>query len=303
MNKITRSKALFSGLGVALVTPFLENSSVDYQSLTTLALHTMKGGVDFLVLFGTTGESPTVSIEERKEALYKVHEVTEGKIPIVLGVGGNDTLRLVERLHNLPNDLLAGILSVTPYYNKPSQEGLYKHFSLLAENTPLPLILYNIMGRTGVDLLPDTVQRLRRDYPQRIVAIKEATGKLERVVELVESNDEDFTVLSGDDHLTHEFMRAGARGAISVVANIYPQWVKSIIADYTSPEAQYRDMALGQCYKQLFAEGNPSGIKEWLHLMGHIATPTLRLPLVNVSEALREEMKASIENLQKLGAC
>lgn len=140
-------------------------------------------------------------------------------------------------------------------------------------------------------------------YPEKIVAIKEASGSLERVVELIQSNDEDFTILSGDDGLTHEFMRAGAKGAISVVANIYPQWAKSIIADYTSPEAQYRDLALAQCYQQLFAEGNPSGIKSWLHLMGYISTPTLRLPLVNVSDALCEEMKSSIQRLQTLGAC
>ncbi|KGN98103.1 hypothetical protein HQ36_04100 [Porphyromonas gingivicanis] len=303
MDKPTCSKTFFSGLGVALVTPFLQDGSLDFQSLETLVRHTIRGGVDFLVLFGTTGESPTVSIEERKEALYRVHKVTEGSVPIVLGVGGNDTRLLVERLHNLPNELLAGILSVTPYYNKPSQEGLYRHFALVAENTPLPVILYNIKGRTGVDLCPETVQRLRQDYPQKIVAIKEASGSLERVVELIQSNDEDFTILSGDDGLTHEFMRAGAKGAISVVANIYPQWAKSIIADYTSPEAQYRDLALAQCYQQLFAEGNPSGIKSWLHLMGYISTPTLRLPLVNVSDALCEEMKSSIQRLQTLGAC
>ncbi len=303
MNKTTCSKALFSGLGVALVTPFHPDGSVDYESLETLVHHTVKGGVDFLVLFGTTGESPTVSLSERQDTLYRVYQITEGKVPIVLGVGGNDTALLIDRLRQLPNELLSGILSVTPYYNKPSQEGLYRHFALVAENTPLPIILYNISGRTGVDMKPDTVQRLRRDYPDNIVAIKEASGSLERVIELIEKNDEHFTVLSGDDCLTHEFMRAGARGAISVVANIYPQWSKSIIADYTSPEAQYRDLALAQCYQQLFAEGNPSGVKTWLHLMGYIASPSLRLPLVNVSDTLREEMLVSIQRLQSLEAC
>lgn len=303
MNPCIPTQSLFSGLGVALVTPFNKAGRIDIESLQNLARHTQRGGVDYIVLFGTTGESPTVSIEERREAIQVVHSATDGLVPLVLGVGGNDTIRLIERISHLNTEHLSGILSVSPYYNKPNQEGLYRHFSLVAENSPLPIILYNIPGRTGVDLLPETVHRLRNDYPQQIVAIKEATGKLDRVVKLVSSIDSGFTVISGDDCHTLEFMRAGAKGAISVIANAYPRWAKSIIADYSSPEAQDRDLSFKLGYHQLFVEGNPSGIKEWLYLMGLIKSPTLRLPLTNISESLKEEMTQSIKKLHSLNAC
>ncbi|MFC2270318.1 MAG: dihydrodipicolinate synthase family protein, partial [Porphyromonas endodontalis] len=197
---------------------------------------------------------------------------------------------------------IQGILSVVPYYNKPSQEGIYQHFAAAAQTSDKPIILYNIRSRTGVDMDPDTVLRLRNNFPDKIVAIKEASGVEDRVTKLASLLDPAFTILSGDDHSTLELIHQGANGAVSVVANAYPAWTKELIDMAGSERAVEIDNAFAACYRLLFEEGNPAGIKEWLYKMQLINTPTLRLPLTRVSDKLSQKMEQSIDTLMKLGA-
>lgn len=294
--------AQFMGLGVALVTPFLVDGQVDYQSLGAIVRNIVASKADFIVVFGTTGESPVVTREEVEKVLSAVRREAEPNYPIVLGLGDNSTQRLIERLSLANSYDIQGILSVVPYYNKPSQEGIYQHFSAAAQTSDKPIILYNIRGRTGVDMDPDTVLRLRNNFPDKIVAIKEASGIEDRVTKLASLLDPAFTILSGDDHSTLELIHQGANGAISVVANAYPAWAKELIDMAGSERAVEIDNAFAACYRLLFEEGNPAGIKEWLYKMQLINTPTLRLPLTRVSDKLSQKMEQSIDTLMKLGA-
>lgn len=294
--------AQFMGLGVALVTPFLVDGQVDYQSLGAIVRNIVASKADFIVVFGTTGESPVVTREEVEKVLSAVRRETGPNYPIVLGLGDNSTQRLIERLSLANSYDIQGILSVVPYYNKPSQEGIYQHFSAAAQTSDKPIILYNIRGRTGVDMDPDTVLRLRNNFPDKIVAIKEASGIEDRVTKLASLLDPAFTILSGDDHSTLELIHQGANGAISVVANAYPAWIKELIDMAGSERAVEIDNAFAACYRLLFEEGNPAGIKEWLYKMQLINTPTLRLPLTRVSDKLSQKMEQSIDTLMKLGA-
>ena len=294
--------AQFMGLGVALVTPFLVDGQVDYQSLRAIVRNIVASKADFIVVFGTTGESPVVTREEVEKVLSAVRREAGPNYPIVLGLGDNSTQRLIERLSLANSYDIQGILSVVPYYNKPSQEGIYQHFSAAAQTSDKPIILYNIRGRTGVDMDPDTVLRLRNNFPDKIVAIKEASGIEDRVTKLASLLDPAFTILSGDDHSTLELIHQGANGAISVVANAYPAWTKELIDRAGSERAVETDNAFAACYRLLFEEGNPAGIKEWLYKMQLINTPTLRLPLTRVSDKLSQKMEQSIDTLMKLGA-
>ena len=294
--------AQFMGLGVALVTPFLVDGQVDYQSLRAIVRNIVASKADFIVVFGTTGESPVVTREEVEKVLSAVRREAGPNYPIVLGLGDNSTQRLIERLSLANSYDIQGILSVVPYYNKPSQEGIYQHFSAAAQTSDKPIILYNIRGRTGVDMDPDTVLRLRNNFPDKIVAIKEASGIEDRVTKLASLLDPAFTILSGDDHSTLELIHQGANGAISVVANAYPAWTKELIDLAGSERAVEIDNAFAACYRLLFEEGNPAGIKEWLYKMQLINTPTLRLPLTRVSDKLSQKMEQSIDTLMKLGA-
>ena len=294
--------AQFMGLGVALVTPFLVDGQVDYQSLRAIVRNIVASKADFIVVFGTTGESPVVTREEVEKVLSAVRREAGPNYPIVLGLGDNSTQRLIERLSLANSYDIQGILSVVPYYNKPSQEGIYQHFSAAAQTSDKPIILYNIRGRTGVDMDPDTVLRLRNNFPDKIVAIKEASGIEDRVTKLASLLDPAFTILSGDDHSTLELIHQGANGAISVVANAYPAWTKELIDMAGSERAVEIDNAFAACYRLLFEEGNPAGIKEWLYKMQLINTPTLRLPLTRVSDKLSQKMEQSIDTLMKLGA-
>lgn len=294
--------AQFMGLGVALVTPFLVDGQVDYQSLGAIVRNIVASKADFIVVFGTTGESPVVTREEVEKVLSAVRREAGPNSPIVLGLGDNSTQRLIERLSIANSYDIQGILSVVPYYNKPSQEGIYQHFSAAAQTSDKPIILYNIRGRTGVDMDPDTVLRLRNNFPDKIVAIKEASGIEDRVTKLASLLDPAFTILSGDDHSTLELIHQGANGAISVVANAYPAWTKELIDMAGSERAVEIDNAFAACYRLLFEEGNPAGIKEWLYKMQLINTPTLRLPLTRVSDKLSQKMEQSIDTLMKLGA-
>ena len=294
--------AQFMGLGVALVTPFLVDGQVDYQSLRAIVRNIVASKADFIVVFGTTGESPVVTREEVEKVLSAVRREAGPNYPIVLGLGDNSTQRLIERLSLANSYDIQGILSVVPYYNKPSQEGIYQHFSAAAQTSDKPIILYNIRGRTGVDMDPDTVLRLRNNFPDKIVAIKEASGIEDRVTKLASLLDPAFTILSGDDHSTLELIHQGANGAISVVANAYPAWTKELIDMAGSERAVEIDNAFAACYRLLFEEGNPAGIKEWLYKMQLINTPTLRLPLTRVSDKLSQKIEQSIDTLMKLGA-
>ena len=270
------------GLGTALITPFMEDGNIDFQALSRLIEHQVKGGVDYLVILGTTSEVPTLSHEEQDQIIVHIVEQVAGRVPLVLGVGGNCTAAVVERikgLENLLQDHFAAILSVTPYYNRPQQEGLYQHFCAVAEASPLPVILYNVPKRTGVNLLPETTRRIYDAHPDKIMGIKEACNSVEQFTETVNIANGDFAVISGDDDLAYEMMEAGGDGLISVASNAWPKEMKQIVLEKDA----MMQSKMGHRIHLLFVEGNPSGIKTVLTEMGMIKN-ILRLPLVPNTE-------------------
>ncbi len=281
------STHLFSGTGVALVTPFTADSAVDFDALTRVIDHVIDGGVDYLVALGTTGETPTLSGKERRAVLDHILQRAEGRVPVVAGMGGNNTAELIHGLHDYDLSRVAGILSVAPYYNKPTQEGLYQHFAAIARATELPIILYNVPGRTASNLLPATVLRLAEDF-SNIVAIKEASGNLVQNMEIIAGAPEGFAVLSGDDNLVVPQIAVGMHGVISVAANCYTAdfcaMVRSAL-DGRFDEARRIHYSLLPRINMLFEEGNPAGVKHELARMG-ICKNFLRLPLVPVSSGL-----------------
>lgn len=289
-------------MGVALVTPFLPNRMVDYDSLDRLVDYQIAEGVDFLVVHGTTGESPCLTRDERNAITERIVARVAGRVPIVVGLGGNDTLELGERFKALDTEGISAILSVVPYYNKPTQEGLYQHYAYISECSPLPIILYNVPGRTGVNMMPETVARLANEFGN-IIGIKEASGFVaqgERVLQLVERDD--FVVLSGDDNISIDFIRNGARGVISVIGNAYPKLFSRLI--HLSMEGQFNaaDMIqteLRDMNTQLFANGNPCGIKALLYQMGIIGHNVLRLPLVPVSSEVYNTLAAEHAHISR----
>lgn len=282
------------GLGTALVTPFEADGKVDYMALQALVERQIAGGVDYIVVLGTTGEAVTLTEAERKEVRQFVARHVAGRVPLVLGAGGNCTQSVIDHIREVSDELrrdYAAILSVCPYYNKPSQEGLFRHFSAIAEASPIPIILYNVPGRTGVNMLPETALRLHEAYPDRIIGIKEASGKVEQIKTLI---GHDFLVISGDDGIACELMEAGADGLISVASNAWPEDFGRIVREKDSRlQAKY-----GKIIELLFKEGNPSGIKTVLSQMGLIGN-NLRLPLVTNSEAVQNEIARAIEALQQ----
>ena len=270
------------GLGTALITPFMEDGNIDFQALSRLIEHQVKGGVDYLVILGTTSEVPTLSHEEQDQIIVHIVEQVAGRVPLVLGVGGNCTAAVVERIKGLANllqDHFAAILSVTPYYNRPQQEGLYQHFCAVAEASPLPVILYNVPKRTGVNLLPETTRRIYDAHPDKIMGIKEACNSVEQFTETVNIANGDFAVISGDDDLAYEMMKAGGDGLISVASNAWPKEMKQIVIEKDA----IMQSKMGHRIHLLFVEGNPSGIKTVLAEMGMIKN-ILRLPLVPNTE-------------------
>lgn len=266
------------GLGTALITPFCDNGSIDYSALAHLIEHQVAGGVDYLVILGTTSEAPTLSLEEQEQVIAFVVKQVAGRVPLVLGVGGNDTAALVARIQTLSPILqqhFAAILSVTPYYNRPPQEGLYQHFCAVATASPIPILLYNVPKRTGVNLLPETTRRIYDAYPDKIMGIKEACNSVEQFAETVKIANGDFAVISGDDDLAYEMMRAGGDGLISVASNAWPAAMRQLIHEQSALiQQQYAHLI-----HLLFVEGNPGGIKTVLSEMGIIKN-VLRLPLV-----------------------
>jgi 4-hydroxy-tetrahydrodipicolinate synthase len=289
----------FEGTGVALVTPFDADGHVDYPALTRLIQHVTKGGVDYLVVMGTTGESATLSKDEKAAVLHHVKEVNAGQLPIVYGVGGNNTAELVHQLTHKDPSGLAGILSVTPYYNKPTQEGLYQHYKALAQVSPLPIILYNVPGRTGVNMTAETTLRLARDF-SNIKAVKEASGNLDQINRICKDKPVGFEVISGDDNLTYPMIALGARGVISVVGQATPKVFSDMVRlalEGRFSEALPLHNRLFDFTNQLFEQGNPGGVKAALAALG-VMDNRLRLPLVPVSADLAQAIGQAAKNLQ-----
>jgi len=288
------------GLGTALITPFKADGSVDYEALARLLDTQLTGFVDYIVVLGTTGEAATMTDKERAEVRSFVRSYVNGRLPLVLGLGGNCTAAVCEALRNTDLSGFCAILSVCPYYNKPNQEGLYQHFCAVAEASPIPVILYNVPGRTGVNLLPETVMRIYNARPDKILGIKEASGNVEQIKRLISlstlsdsglstlSPKDGLLVISGDDGIACELMEAGAAGLISVASNAFPEDFYRIVHDKdVALQAKYAEMI-----RLLFAEGNPVGIKAVLAQKGIIENQ-LRLPLVPASEQLQEQIRQS----------
>ncbi len=275
----------FRGLGVAMVTPFTPEGKVDLDGLSNLTHHIVSNNADYLVVQGTTGEAATLSEEEKDLVLGHIQEVNNDRVPVVLGYGGNNTQAMLDGLDEKDLSGVDALLIASPYYNKPSQEGMYLHYKALSEKSPLPIILYNVPGRTGSNILPETVARLGEEC-DNIIAIKEASGDMEQVMRLIEIKPKSLSVLSGEDPLTLPIIAAGGEGVISVVGNAYPRIFHRMVwatLQGELKEARRDHYFLQEIIGQLFVEGNPAGIKEMLKHMG-ICGNTLRLPLANVGE-------------------
>lgn len=288
----------FRGTGVALVTPFLDDGTVDYVSLEKLIDHVIDGGVNYLVALGTTAETPTLSAEEKKQVLAFIIEKCNKRVPVVCGIGGNNTAEVVKQLSEYDLRGVDGILSVSPYYNKPTQEGIYQHFKAIATATDKPIILYNVPGRTAGNIASGTALRLANEF-KNIVAIKEASGNLAQCMELVQGKPAHFAVLSGDDDLVLPQIAIGMEGVISVAANCFTKDFTGIVSNALAgnfAEAQKLHYKLINGIRLLFAEGNPGGVKCALSVMG-IGTDRMRLPLVNISKETKDSIKGFVKSL------
>ena len=286
----------FLGSGVALVTPFDASMQVDFDALKRLVEFQVDNGTDFLVIQGTTGESPTLSMTEKQAVLATVLEVNDGRLSVVYGLGGNNTANIAELLE-AGLDEVDGILSVTPYYNKPTQQGLLAHYRILADSTDLPIILYNVPGRTGTNLSAETTLELSEI--NNIVAVKEASGNMEQIMQIIKHRPEGFGVLSGDDNLTLPLIAAGADGVISVVANAFPALFSSMVHNALEGKfelARKAHYALFDITKMLFEQGNPGGVKAALaHL--EIMEDFMRLPLYPISEELKQRIEKEVDRI------
>lgn len=286
----------FKGVGVAMITPFHEDGSIDFRSLGRMIDYVIEGGVDYIVALGTTAETPTLYIPERVEVAAFVTKHVAGRVPLVIGVGGNSTSEVLDQLHEIDLSGADAILSVTPYYNKPSQEGLYQHFKRVSEASPLPIILYNIPGRSGVNMLPATTKRIAEDMPN-VIGIKEASGKIEQIEQVLSERAEGFLVLSGDDGMAVDVVRRGGDGVISVAANLFPKQFGECVKLAMEGRFDEADAAYApydEVVQALFVEGNPTGIKCAMKAKGIIGG-TMRLPLVEGTQALYEKFVNFIE--------
>lgn len=291
----------FKGTGVALVTPFNKDLSVDFDGLKSLVALQIAGGSDFLVVMGTTAESPTLDQKEKEAILQTVLEEVNHRLPIVYGVGGNNTQQVGEALKRIPKGV-DGILSVSPYYNKPTQKGIVAHFNYLTDQTDLPFILYNVPGRTGSNMLPETTLQLAEI--NNVVAVKEASGNFEQIMEVIRNKPADFTVLSGDDAITMPLIACGAEGVISVVANALPEKFSQMVRysmqqDFDKARGIHNELL--PITKYFFEEGNPAGVKVALAHRS-IAQNVLRLPLVGVSSKLTDKIQKEMEQLLQVAS-
>jgi len=288
------------GTGVALVTPFKEDFSIDTEALKKIVNFSVDGGIEYLVILGTTAENATLSNDEKELVIQTVIEANNGRLPLVLGVGGNNTMKVVDELKTRDLSPYAAILSVSPYYNKPSQEGIYQHFKAIAEASPIPVIVYNVPGRTSSNMLPKTVLRLANDF-ENIVAIKEAAGDIVQAMQLLKDKPADFHVISGDDMTALATVLAGGSGVISVIAQGFPKEFSEMIRlglNRKVDEAFKSQYLLFDCIDMIFEQGNPAGIKQVFQALG-IAENTVRLPLVTVDESLQQRIAEFVKRIDK----
>ena len=286
------------GMGVALITPFKEDESVDYEALGRLVDFQLQNGTDYLVVLGTTAEAPTLTEQEQKEIVSMVVSKVRGRIPVVLGVGGNCTRSVVEKLKHDNFDGIDAILSVVPYYNKPSQEGIYQHYKAISEATDLPIILYNVPGRTGVNMTAETTLRVARDF-KNVVAVKEASGNITQMDDIIKNKPANFDVISGDDGITFPLITLGAVGVISVIGNAFPKEFSKMVrlalnGDYNNALTIHHRFT--ELIELLFVDGNPAGAKSILNAMGYIENK-LRLPLVPTRITTFEKIRLVLREL------
>lgn len=292
-------KNIFRGLGVALVTPFATNGDIDYKALENLVEYQLDNGADFLCILATTGETPCLSSEEKKELTTFIKSVVKGRVPILKYCGGNYTAAVVEEIKESDWQGIDGILSICPYYNKPSQEGLYQHFKAIAEVSPLPVVMYNVPGRTGVNMTAETTVRIATDF-SNIVGIKEASGDLEQIDEIMKRKPNNFEVISGDDALTFPMIVSGAVGVISVIGNALPkEFSRMIRLEFNGEFEAARKIhhQFTELYKLLFVDGNPAGCKALLSDMGMIEN-VLRLPLIPTRIETKQKMNEILKGMK-----
>ncbi len=284
------------GTGVAIVTPFKKSGQIDFDALKKLVNHLIAGKVEYIVALGTTGESVTLSKDEKKDVKECIVKATKKRVPLVLGVGGNNTAEIVEQVKKVNAKDFSAILSVSPYYNKPSQEGIYQHYKAISKASHLPIILYNVPGRTSSNIAWDTTVRLAKDF-KNIVAVKEASGNMEQCMKIIKNKPKGFLVISGDDNFTLPLIACGGDGVISVVGNAFPKdfsdMVRAALKNETA-KAQKLHYKLMDITDQLFADGNPGGIKQALTIL-NICGPTLRLPLVEPNDKVKQKLKELIK--------
>lgn len=288
----------FQGTGVALVTPFNTDGSVDYNGLKILINHLVNGGIDYLVSLGTTGETATMTKDEKKKVWAYTAEINNNRLPLVAGIGGNNTLEVAEDIKSFDSTGFSAILSVSPYYNKPTQEGIYQHYKYLAEISPLDLILYNVPGRTASNINVETICRLANDF-DNIIGVKDACGSFDQFNQLMRDKPTDFLLISGDDPITLPMMAMGAAGIISVIGNALPRQFSDMVRKCISGDfkgALPAHLSLIEFTRLAFAEGNPAGVKAALKYLG-VCGDTLRLPLVKASFSLENSIIAEIEKL------
>ena len=288
----------FRGLGVALITPFQTDGSIDFDALDRLVEYQIKGGADFLCIMGTTAETPTLSREEKRLLKERLVERVAGRVPLLMGCGGNNTAAILDELQNEDWRGIDGVLSVCPYYNKPSQEGLYQHFAAIAKVSPVPVVLYNVPGRTGVNMTAETTLRLAREF-ENIVAIKEASGNITQMDDIIKNKPQHFDVISGDDGITFPLITLGAVGVISVIGNALPAEFSRMVrlalrGEYSSSLTIHHKFT--ELFKLLFVDGNPAGVKAMLSEMGMIQN-VLRLPLVPTRLTTMEKISQIVREL------
>ena len=289
------------GHGVALITPFKRNGAIDFDAIPRIIEHLINGGVDYLVVLGTTAESTSLSENEKKQLIATIVNHNAGILPLIIGIGGNNTPKVIEDIISIDMSPFSAVLSVTPYYNKPNQEGLYRHFSAIAENSSLPVILYNVPSRSGVNLKPKTVLRLAKDF-DKIVAIKEATGDFQQAQILLKICPKDFLVLSGDDEMSLPMILAGAKGVISVIGNAIPEQYSRIIKEGLSrnvDKAYLIQYQLLDLIRMIYFEGNPTGIKVLMETLG-LCENNLRLPLIPSTKELTLELKEELKKVMPI---
>ncbi|MCC5918604.1 MAG: 4-hydroxy-tetrahydrodipicolinate synthase [Cryomorphaceae bacterium] len=288
----------FKGTGIAMVTPFSDNGDIDFNGLKKLTRHLIDGGVEYLVVMGTTGESATISPADKMEILKTVQTENAGKCPIVYGLGGNNTEAIAREMKSMDTTGIDAFLSVSPYYNKPTQEGIYQHYAHLSKASSLPIILYNVPGRTGSNIGADTTLRLARDF-DNIIAIKEASGSMEQVMQIIHERPQGFLVISGDDNLTFPMIALGGDGVISVSGQAYPQIFSGMVRDALSGKIESARKAHYQLFRftqLLFTEGNPGGIKTALKQL-NVCDNHLRLPLWPISESTKNALLAEMKKI------